>query len=102
MCVHVYINVLPHPWVVWSLDLTLPLLQPIEDALRHQILPSLTSSEAPTDIFRDLFSLPCLLGGLGFPNPVSVSSTQIPELCLFVSLLSIWLFHNVVRYTLTL
>ena len=53
-----------------------PLLQPIEDALRHQILPSLTSSEAPTDIFRDLFSLPCLLGGLGFPNPVSVSSTQ--------------------------
>ena len=53
-----------------------PLLQPIEDAFRHQIIPSLTSSEAPTDNFRDLFLLPCRHGGLGFPNPVSVSSTQ--------------------------
>ncbi len=47
----------PHSWPDESLDL------PLED------LP-------PNDVFRDLFALSCRQGGLGVPNPESLSSSQ--------------------------
>ena len=54
------------------------LLHPLEDAIRTVLLPSLTGQDAPNDVFRELFTLPCHLGGLNIPDPdpVSVSPTQ--------------------------
>ena len=42
-----------------------PLFQPLEDAIRLQLLPSITGHVAGTTSERDLFSLPCHFGGLG-------------------------------------
>ena len=53
-----------------------PLLPPLEHTLRLKLLPSLTSIDAPNDVFRDLFALPSRHGGLGLPNPESLSSSQ--------------------------
>ena len=78
-----------------------PLIQPIEDALRHQIYPSLTSSDAPTDNYRELFSLPSSWWS-GLSESCLCLLHPILKLCLFLSLLLIWLFHNVLRYRSTL
>ena len=44
--------------------------------LRTVFFPSLTGQEATNDELRDLFGLPCRLGGLGIPNPSHLSSEQ--------------------------
>lgn len=45
------------------------LLQPLEDTLRSVLIPSITGQAPPSDALRDLFALPCRLGGLGIPIP---------------------------------
>ena len=45
------------------------LLQPIEDALRQQLIPAITGREALNDDERDLLALPAHLGGIGASNP---------------------------------
>ena len=45
------------------------LLQPLEIAIRHKFLPSLTGQNAFTDADRNLMALPVRLGGLGIINP---------------------------------
>ena len=44
------------------------LLQPLENAIRQQLLPSLTGQTAFNDLDRDLLALPTCLGGLGIIN----------------------------------
>ena len=44
-------------------------LQPLEDAIRHKFLPSLTGQSALNDETRDLMALPVRHGGLGIINP---------------------------------
>ena len=51
-------------------------LLPLEDAIRTVLLPSITGQDAPNSTLRELFTLPCRLGGLNIPNPVSVSTVQ--------------------------
>ena len=51
-------------------------LRPLEDAIRTVLLPSITGQEAPNSVFRELFALPCRLGGLNIPDPSLVSSVQ--------------------------
>ena len=41
------------------------LLQPIEDILRHELIPAITGRQAISDAERRMFALPTRLGGLG-------------------------------------
>ena len=44
------------------------LLQPLEDILRLQLIPTLTGRPPPE---RDLLALPARLGGIGLTNPLT-------------------------------
>ena len=45
-------------------------LQPLEDAICHHLIPALTGRIGITDMERDLLALPTRLGGLGIPDPL--------------------------------
>ena len=60
------------------------LVQPVEDVIRFQLIPTLTGRAPPNDLERELFTLPARLGGLGITNLVSRSSKE------FQASLSIW------------
>ncbi len=45
------------------------LFQPLEEAIRHNLLPALTGRRGITDLERNLLELPARLGGLGIVNP---------------------------------
>ena len=47
--------------------ITEELLQPLEDALRYQLLPAITGRQSLNDTERELLSLSAQLGGLGIP-----------------------------------
>ena len=51
-------------------------LQPLEDTIRYQLLPTLTGQCAFNDELRTLISLPSRLGGLGILNPLSTADSQ--------------------------
>ena len=55
-----------------------PLLQPLEDTIRSQLIPTWTGKPPPSDIVRNLFALPARLGGLGIINPATLSSKEFP------------------------
>ena len=44
------------------------LFLPLENAIRHQLLPNITGKDAFSDKERELFALPTRLGGLGITN----------------------------------
>ena len=46
------------------------LLTPLEEAIRHQLIPAITGQSTRSDTERDVLALPCRLGGLGIINPV--------------------------------
>ena len=52
---------------------------PIEDCLRHHLLPTITGQCGFSDHLREIFSLPAHLGGLGIGNPCSLSSSQYDD-----------------------
>ena len=69
------------------------LLQPVEDAVRHHLLPALTGRHSFSEVERKLFALPARLGGLGICNAVSEAdlahqaSLKVSEpLCALVAL----------------
>ena len=45
------------------------LLQPLEDAIRHHLIPAITGRARITDMESVLSALPTRLGGMGIPNP---------------------------------
>ena len=49
------------------------LLQPLEDAIQHHLIPALTGRPPCSRVERDLLALPVRLGGVGIVNPVSNS-----------------------------
>ena len=49
------------------------LLQPLEDAIQHHLIPALTGRPPCSRVERDLLALPVRLGGVGIINPVSNS-----------------------------
>ena len=51
-------------------------LQPLEDAIRCFFIPTLTGRSPPNDFERNLFALPCRLGGLGIANPAKASTSE--------------------------
>lgn len=50
--------------------------QPLEEAIRHRFLPSLTGQKALSDAERELMALPVRLGGLGITNPATQTDHQ--------------------------
>ena len=52
------------------------LFQPLEDAIRLKLIPSLTGHSACSAQEREILSLPCRLGGLGVVNPVDIADSQ--------------------------
>ena len=72
-----YINGISKRWLF--LMRTTPeisdLLQPIEDALKVHLLPSLVGRQI-TDQERKIFSLPAKYGGLGIANPVEIADAE--------------------------
>ena len=52
------------------------LLQPLEDAIHHKLIPALTEGRACNEDDRALLSLPIRLGGMGIINPVKISDNE--------------------------
>ena len=52
------------------------LLQPIEDVLRHKLIPAITGKHHLNDADRSLFSLSQKLGGLGIKIPTEVTQQE--------------------------
>ena len=51
-------------------------LEPLEQVIRHKLIPALTGRSAPGDEERDLLALPVRLGGLGIVNPVQALANE--------------------------
>ena len=49
------------------------LLQPLEDYLRNNLIPTLTGTDPPNDLVRKLYALPVRLRGLNIISPSSLS-----------------------------
>ena len=47
------------------------LLQPLEDAIKHTFIPSITKRPPCSNLERNILALPPRLGGMGITNPVS-------------------------------
>ena len=73
-----YIHGLSSKWTY--LSRTVPniekLVQPLEDAIRRHFLPVLTGRAPPNGLERNLFALPCRLGGIGIANPSTSASSK--------------------------
>ncbi len=52
------------------------LLEPLEEVIRHKLLPALTGEEAFSDPIRDLMALPARLGGMGVFDPSKRSTNH--------------------------
>ena len=52
------------------------LLDPVEKAIRHKLLPTLTGRSVVSDLERELFSLLVHLGGLNIANPSKNAASQ--------------------------
>ena len=52
------------------------LLQPLEEAIQHNLLPALTGKTGINDLERNLLELPVRLGGLGIVNPAKTAAAH--------------------------
>ena len=57
------------------------LFQPLEDMLRHHIIPALTG-HIPNDLTRKLFALPARHGGMGLVSPTAAADAEHRASCL--------------------
>ena len=51
-------------------------LKPLEDTIRLKLIPAWTGRPPPSDLERELFSLPARHGGLGIVNPVKQADAE--------------------------
>ena len=52
------------------------LLSPLEDKLHQFLIPALTDRPSSSEVERDILALPAHLGGLGIPNPSTLSQSS--------------------------
>ena len=52
------------------------LFTPLEEVIRHKMIPLLTGRDNITDEERQLLAFPCCLGGMGLINPTAVADEQ--------------------------
>ena len=51
---------------------------PLESAIRGKLIPAITGRSC-SDLERELYELPCRLGGLGIPNPVRTAGASFQD-----------------------
>ena len=73
-----YTNGLQHRWnyVMRTIPDISPLLEPLEEAIRSDFIPTLIKSVTLTDDERKLIALPPRLGGLGITSPTMRSNDE--------------------------
>ena len=63
--------------------ITLPclseLLKPLENAIRHKLIPALTEGRCYSGDEKALLSLPVRLGGLGIIHPTKISDEEFEK-----------------------
>ena len=64
-----------------------PLLRPIDDAIRSDLIPALTGRPPPSDLQCTLFALPARLGGLGISIPSRAAADELQSSLLVTSTL---------------
>ena len=64
-----------------------PLLQPLQEAIRHKLLPNITERHDLNDLEHCLLTLPAKRGGLGIPDVIATTNLE---------------YHNSVRITSSL
>ena len=73
-----YTHGLVHKWTYFQR--TIPdsahLYQTLEDAIRNKFIPAVTGKLTCSDVERNLFALPCRMGGLGLSNPVKTANSS--------------------------
>ena len=69
-----------HKWSYFQRTIpnTSNMYKPLEDYIRNKLIPALTGHSC-SDFERELFSLPCRLGGLWIPNPVTTASSTFED-----------------------
>ena len=69
---------LQHKWsfLMRSMRDVSQLLQPIEDVIRHKVIPAITGKQNISDAERRLFSLPTRMGGLGIGIPTELAQQE--------------------------
>ena len=71
---------LVHKWGYFQRTIpeTSHLYHSLENVIREKLIPALTGHTC-SDLERNLFSLPCRLGGLGIPNPVDTAASTFRD-----------------------
>ena len=64
-----------------------PLLRPIDDAIRSDLIPALTGRPPPSDLQCTLFALPARFGGLGISIPSRAAADELQSSLLVTSTL---------------
>ena len=73
-----FIHGVTHRWnyVLRTIPNITELLTPLEEAIRHRLIPAITGRSTMSDTERDVLALPCRLGGLEIINLVKSSVLQ--------------------------
>ena len=53
--------------------------EPLERAIRNKLIPTITGRSSCSDAERELYELPCRLGGLGISNPVKTADEAFQD-----------------------
>ena len=68
-------------FLLWTIPSIGYLLTPLETAIRHSLIPSITGKRDLNDHMRRIMALPTRLGGLGLDNPQSESESEYSASC---------------------
>lgn len=63
-------------YVLRTIPNTSELMTPMEQTIWYKLIPAITDRNAVSDIERNIFSLPCRLGGLRITNPTKSCTFQ--------------------------
>ena len=69
-------------------------LQPLEDLIREKLIPAFFDGKVLSDDFREVFSMPARLGGLGILNPVDEADFEYENSQIMTSQLSKTIFEQ--------
>ena len=85
-------------YLSWTVGNISDLVQPLENAIRHHLLPALTGRTGVTDLERDLFALPTRLGSLGIPDPSKTASDKFRSSERVSALLTVLILQEEMAY----
>ena len=73
-----FIHGVSHRWnyVLRTVPNVSELLSPLEDAIRHDLIPAITGKSTISDAEQDVLALPCRLRGMGLANLAKLCAFQ--------------------------